>query len=477
MIVLVVFSLMATGVATFYYFKSQNERMHLERLQRQEHSIMLSLNYYIIENNIQSVSARLENKINELADVHNLDLNVFNTSGQLISSTNLNIFESEDRPMQLPDSVIQNLNSSDDRIVLTEEVKDQNYLSTYFYLVTSDNKNLAIVNLPYLKSERQSREDLVSFLFTLAQVYIVLFIVAAVAAYFLSSYITNTLATIRAKLQAFSIDSTNDKLEWNSNDEIGALVQTYNLMVDELHRSAEKLAKSEREMAWKEMAKQVAHEIKNPLTPMRLSIQHLQRTLKDRPEESDAILKRFSNTMIEQIDTLSRIATEFSNFAKMPKAKMEALNLRSILLSVKELYEPKQSNVLRIEMNDEVETDPTIWADKEQMLRVFGNLLKNAIQAIPDDKEGLIRLHLRQEQDRYVVAVKDNGKGIPEEMLDKIFTPSFTTKSSGMGLGLAMVKNILTEVGAQISFETEEGVGTTFRISFPKPSGSSTAKD
>lgn len=451
--------------------------MHLERLQRQEHSIMLSLNYYIIENNIQSVSTRLENKINELADVHNLDLNVFSTSGQLISSTNLNVFESEDRPMQLPDSVIQNLNSSDDRIVLTEEVKDQNYLSTYFYLVTSDNKNLAIVNLPYLKSERQSSEDLLSFLFTLAQVYIVLFIVAAVAAYFLSSYITNTLATIREKLQAFSIDSTNDKLEWDSNDEIGALVQTYNLMVDELHRSAEKLAKSEREMAWKEMAKQVAHEIKNPLTPMRLSIQHLQRTLKDRPEESDATLKRFSNTMIEQIDTLSRIATEFSNFAKMPKAKMESLNLRSILLSVKELYEPKQSNLLRIEMIDEVETDPTIWADKEQMLRVFGNLLKNAIQAIPDDKEGLVYLHLKQERNRFVVAVKDNGKGIPEEMLDKIFTPSFTTKSSGMGLGLAMVKNILTEVGAEISFETKEGVGTTFLISFPKPSNSSTAKD
>jgi nitrogen fixation/metabolism regulation signal transduction histidine kinase len=477
MIVLVVFSLLATGGATFYYFKGQNERMHLERLQRQEHSIMLSLNYYIIENNIQSVNAKLENKINELSDIHNLDLNVFNNNGQLIGSTNLNIFESEDRPLQLPASVIQNLNTSDDRIVLTEEVKGQEYLSTYFYLVTSDNRNLAIVNLPYLKSERRSEQDLLSFLFTLAQVYIVLFIIAAVAAYFLSNYITNTLATIRKKLQAFSMDSTNEKLEWNSNDEIGALVQTYNLMVDELHRSAEKLAKSERESAWKEMAKQVAHEIKNPLTPMRLSIQHLQRTLKDRPEEADVILKRFSNTMIEQIDTLSRIATEFSNFAKMPRATMAELNLREILSSVKELYEPKQSNALRIEFIDEVHTDPTIWADKEQMLRVFGNLVKNAIQAIPEDKNGLVELLLTEEDNRWLVAVKDNGNGIPEEMLDKIFTPSFTTKSSGMGLGLAMVKSILSEANAQIHFETEERKGTSFYISFPKHSNTSPPKD
>lgn len=477
MIVLIAFALLATGGATFVYFKGQNERMQLEQLQQQEHSIMLSLNYFIIENNIESLNAKLESKIHELSDIHNLDLNVFNNEGQLIGSTNLSLFENEDRPLNLPNSVIENLNTSEDRIIITEKVKDQEYLSTYFYLVTRDNRNLAIVNLPYLKSERRSKDAIVQFLFTLLQVYIVLFIVAAIAAYFLSTYITNSLATIRKKLEAFSIDSTNDKLEWNSNDEIGALVNTYNLMVDELHRSAEKLAKSERETAWKEMAKQVAHEIKNPLTPMRLSVQHLQRTLKDRPENGEEILARFSKTMIEQIDTLTRIANEFSNFAKMPKAKLDVLDLREVLLSVKELYEPKLNTSLRIELQDEVDTVPTVKADKEQMLRVFGNLVKNAIQAIPSHKSGLIILTLAEESKSWSVRVKDNGDGIPVEMIDKIFTPSFTTKSSGMGLGLAMVKNMLTEVGAQISFETQENVGTEFTISIPKHESASALKD
>lgn len=467
MITLILIALIVSGITTIIHFKRQNDRMQLERLQQKEHSIMLALNYYIIENNIESVNAKLENKVQELSDINLLDLNVFDTHGQLLGSTNMEIFENEGRPLLLPDSVIHQLNTAEDRLVIREEIKDLEYLSTYFYLVSPENKNIAIVNLPYLKSEEQSQRDLLRFLGTLGQIYVLLFLGAALLAYFLSSYITKSLSTIRKKLESFRINAQNEKLEWNSHDEIGALVNTYNLMVDELEQSAEKLAKSEREMAWKEMAKQVAHEIKNPLTPMRLSIQHLQRKLKDRPEEADEIMKRFSNTMLEQIDTLSRIATEFSNFAKMPKAKLEPLNIVGIVESVQELYTSEYEGTINIQLENQLGKHQLIYADKEQMLRVFGNLVKNAIQAFSAPESGKITISLREQENRIIAAVKDNGKGISAETIDKIFTPSFTTKSSGMGLGLAMVKNIVTGIGATIWFDTEENKGTTFYISFP----------
>jgi nitrogen fixation/metabolism regulation signal transduction histidine kinase len=257
----------------------------------------------------------------------------------------------------------------------------------------------------------------------------------------------------------------NEQIEWKGKDEIGDLITEYNRMIDELADSAQKLARSERESAWREMAKQVAHEIKNPLTPMKLSVQHLQRAWKDQHENLNEIMQRFTQTLVEQIDTLSNIATEFSNFAQMPKANYEIVDLRSIVQNIVNLY--RQNEKVEVHLEEQRKIPYEIYADKEQMLRVFTNLIKNAEQAIPFERKGIIIVKLFTENKQCVVAVKDNGHGIPQDKISKIFTPNFTTKTGGTGLGLAMVKNIVENSNGKIWFETAEEKGTTFFVSLP----------
>ncbi len=209
-------------------------------------------------------------------------------------------------------------------------------------------------------------------------------------------------------------------------------------MVDELADSAEKLARSERESAWREMAKQIAHEIKNPLTPMKLSVQHLQRSSEEEPVKQKQNLKRITQTLIEQIDHLSAIATEFSNFAKMPRTNNEEVDLKEKIVEISKLF--LNSEDIEIQNRFSNRVPAIVLADREQLSRVFINLVKNAIQAIPEDRNGKILISLETTESTAIVKVMDNGRGIPAELGDKLFQPNFTTKSSGMGMGLAIVK-------------------------------------
>ncbi len=237
-------------------------------------------------------------------------------------------------------------------------------------------------------------------------------------------------------------------------------------MVQELERSAGLLAQSERESAWREMAKQIAHEIKNPLTPMKLNVQHLQRTIaegKDDPE----MVNRISATLIEQIDSLSAIAREFSDFAKMPSARNIRINLVPKLSSLQQLFESSDRAKIHIELGDHQKV--YVIADKEQLMRVFINLVKNGLQSIPEGREGVIRIRLQTDSNRMVkISVSDNGKGIPEEIRDKLFQPNFTTKSGGMGMGLAITYNIIRSLGGRIWYDTVLHQGTTFHVELPE---------
>ena len=246
---------------------------------------------------------------------------------------------------------------------------------------------------------------------------------------------------------------------------IADLVNEYNRMVDELARSVELLAKSERESAWREMAKQIAHEIKNPLTPMKLSVQQLQRSWKDKSSNWEESLSRFSKTLIDQINNLSAIATAFSDFAKMPRTNNEVVDVIAKINNSVGLFENTRNVDFQINLHGNKEV--TVFADKEQLLRVFANLIKNAIQSIPEGRKGLITIDLLTHDGNAVIKVCDNGSGIPEELGDKLFMPNFTTKSSGMGLGLAIVKNIIEDANGSVWYETEIGKGSTFIIELP----------
>jgi nitrogen fixation/metabolism regulation signal transduction histidine kinase len=256
----------------------------------------------------------------------------------------------------------------------------------------------------------------------------------------------------------------NERIKWPYDDEIGRLVKEYNLMVNKVEENAARLAQSEREGAWREMARQVAHEIKNPLTPMKLNIQFLQQAMRNDNPNIKELTNKVSASIIEQIDNLSYIASEFSNFAKMPEAKPEELDLCALLYKAAELYINDTQINLHITTNAEC---VTIYSDRSQLLRVFTNLLENAKQAIPPERQGQINITVTAGDEDVVIAIQDNGNGISEEVAQRIFQPYFTTKSSGTGLGLAMTRKIIEFWKGAIWFDSKEGEGTTFFIKLP----------
>jgi nitrogen fixation/metabolism regulation signal transduction histidine kinase len=302
------------------------------------------------------------------------------------------------------------------------------------------------------------------FFGTLLNAYVFLFLIAVALAIAVANSITRPLSELGEKLKKFSIGKKNEPIQWGINDEIGALINDYNAMIDKLEDSAQILALTERDLAWREMAKQVAHEIKNPLTPMKLSIQYLQSGIHTSPEKLKQLVGRVSHTLIEQIDNLSNIASEFSNFAKMPQAENEKVLLNDVVASVHDLFRKREDMDIHLYVPIQ---DIYVFADRNQLVRVLNNVVKNAIQAIPEERRGRIDISLLKRDDKAIISIMDNGSGIPNDMRDRVFSPNFTTKSSGTGLGLAICANIVETFNGKIYFATNPEEGTTFFIEIP----------
>ncbi len=304
-----------------------------------------------------------------------------------------------------------------------------------------------------------------NFIDTLITFYAFLLLMTGVFAIVVANSITKPIVKVGEKLSHLQLGQ-NEPLEWKSQDEIGELIAEYNKMIKKLAESTEKLKQSERESAWREMAKQVAHEIKNPLTPIKLSIQYLLHTTNSNPQQVQPMLQHVSQTIIEQIEGLTRIATEFSNFAKMPKPENTVFILNDAVQSVYHLFteHPASNTALFLHLPQE---PLTVYADRDQVIRVLNNLIKNALQAIDNESVGKIDISLYANGTRACMEVRDNGSGIPPEMRDKVFQPNFTTKSSGTGLGLAMCKNIVEAVNGAIWFESRVKEGTVFFVELP----------
>jgi nitrogen fixation/metabolism regulation signal transduction histidine kinase len=318
--------------------------------------------------------------------------------------------------------------------------------------------------VPYFATQTELNQQISNFLVALINFNAFIFLIAGLLALLITNSITKSFSLVTERLQHVSLGQ-NDEIEWEKNDEIGALVKEYNKMVRKLEVSAARLAKSEREGAWREMARQVAHEIKNPLTPMKLSIQYLERAIDNDAPNVKQLSKNVARTLVEQIEHLANIASDFSAFSRIDEANSEVLLLNEVLHSLKDLYQRHE--------NCEIHFTPPgkafyIFADKTQMNRLFTNLLQNAIQALPEGREGVVNISMDQpEEDWVVVSLADNGEGIPADIQSKIFVPNFTTKNSGTGLGLAMCKNIVEQARGEIWFETQLTVGTTFYVRLP----------
>lgn len=466
LVMIVLVSLGLFGAGSIYYIRQQYATKNAEIISEKAHSVVIEIEGKL-QDDVLTSSYRdyATYLLKKFSNVFFTDINLYDLEGNLYASSRPKVFDEglASRKMN-PEAYSQISIQKKSEFIHDENIGNLAYLSAYLPVKNQDGELQAYLNIPYFAKQNDLEKEISTFMVALINVYVFLFALAVLAAIFISNYLTNPLRLIQDKMRQVKLGK-NDPIEWKNRDEIGALVTEYNRMILELSDSAELLAQSERESAWREMAKQVAHEIKNPLTPMRLSIQLLERAYKDKAPDIDQKVERLSRTVLEQIDTLASIASAFADFAKMPKPVLETMDLRVVVHNTLELFYENDETVEFI-CHDDVQEEMMISGDREQLPRVFNNLFRNAIQAIPEGRKGKVEVSLSKQGRHYIVAVKDNGTGISDEVIDKIFVPNFTTKSTGMGLGLAMVKNIIEGCGGMIWFETKKDVGTTFFVSF-----------
>lgn len=392
------------------------------------------------------------------------DINLYNSDGYLLATSRPKVFNKGLISEQMNPNAYRNLNfARKSEFVHREKIGKLSYSSAYQPFYNNSGKMLGFINLQHFGQQQEFESQIEQFLVAIINVFILLLAVSTVLAIFISNWLTEPLRILQESFARVKFGEHNQSISYDKQDEIGALVKEYNQKLAELELAAQQLAKSERESAWREMAKQVAHEIKNPLTPMKLSVQQLLRSYDPNDPESEERLKRVANSMIEQIDALTKIANEFSNFAKMPQLTNERMNIVPVVSGVCELFAESGVKVTFESQSNEVYGD----IDKDQFVRVFNNLIKNAVQSIPAGVEGEIKVRMKQESETVIIEIEDNGQGIPEDMRAKIFVPYFTTKGTGTGLGLAMVKQIIENHAGTIYFDSVEGKGTVFTITLP----------
>lgn len=467
MIFLTLIASILIAIVSIYQFRKEAKEYHQDRLERKENAIVEHINYVLQTTTYplttENIPLIFKERIHELADIHSMEINFYDLKGNLLISSKA-VFKVDSILPKIDSATLRILQGTiEKRYVEFVKIDGQQYRSSYSYVKDNKFKPLAILNLPYEEDTSFYDNEVKNFLMRFGQVYVLMFLFAIVLSYFLSSYITKSLQIISDKIRDTDFNSGNQRiLLQDGSKEINVLIESYNNMVDKLEESAHKLAQSEREQAWREMAKQVAHEIKNPLTPMRLTVQSFQRRFDENDPNIKQKLDDFSKTLIQQIDTMSSVANAFSNFASMPAQQNETLNVVKVVRLALEIFNEEYIEFISLE--DEI----IAKFDRTELIRVITNLVKNAIQSIPEEKvEKSVQVTVFRELGFVKIEVKDNGKGISKENAARIFEPKFTTKSSGMGLGLAIIKNIIENYNGSITFESEENSGTTFLVSFP----------
>jgi len=469
MLILVVLASILIAAVTVYQYREEAEDYHHDRLERKQQNIKKHINYVLQEAlypvQTSNIPLIFQDEIYEINRIHNLELRFYDLDGGLLIKSK-GFIDSDTTNTSVKPYILKSLGASSQKTFIEEFNTDaQNYQSSYSFITDSNLEPLAILNVSYIEEDGFIKDELSESLSRLALAYLLMLAIAIILAYFLSKYITKSLNIISQKIIDTKLNKRNKRIDVSQNTtvEITNLVKAYNGMIDELEISAAQLAASEREAAWREMAKQVAHEIKNPLTPMRLTVQSFQRKFDVNSPDIVEKTKEYSNTLIEQIDTMSAIASAFSTYAQMPAQKDETLNLVKIAKLALDIFNegyiyftPQAAQIIA-------------RFDRSQLIRVVNNLVKNSIQALEQSTQENPRIDVRvfMEDTFAAITVEDNGIGISEENKDKVFEPKFTTKNSGMGLGLAMVKSIVETYGGSISLISTKDKNTIFKVLIP----------
>ncbi|MBC8110104.1 MAG: two-component sensor histidine kinase, partial [Verrucomicrobia bacterium] len=396
----------------------------------------------------------------QLSKYSEADVNLYDKDGILILSNQPLIYEKEILSKSVNPKVMADLAEKNNKeILLAESVGNLQYNAVYVGIKGQNTERLGIVSIPFFTSQADTEKQIAELLATIMNIFTALFVLFLLLSYFASRILTIPLRLIAQKLKQISLKDYNEPLQWQSEDEIGLLVSEYNKMLVNLEESKRALSQSEKESAWREMAQQVAHEIKNPLTPMKLTLQHLQRT-----QPSTSPFQKSFETLLEQVENLSEIAGSFSDFAKMPLPKEEIFDITAVLRQTAALYASNPEVVLYLDLP---ETICLVKADDQLMSRIFTNIILNGIQSVPKSRQATLQLNLTCEHELVLITIQDNGSGIPEAIQEMIFTPRFTTKFSGSGIGLALAKHGIEQAGGKLWFETEIGKGTSFFIQLP----------
>jgi nitrogen fixation/metabolism regulation signal transduction histidine kinase len=476
MIILVLLaSVLIVGV-TIYQYDEQTKDYNISRFGRKEDNTKKDIDFELKRNQVAQVAAEniskiFEKRIFEMSSVHNLEISMYDLQGNLLISSTAAIKPFDDATADnISKSILQEIERTPNHRVFKNNVVENvgfessiSFESSYTYINDLKLNRIGILKLEFSQDNAEQKKELKEFMFRLAFVYIVMLLMAVALAYFLSSYITRSIKTISDKIHKTRLNKRNEKIEFESgSSEIITLVNAYNRMIDELQESAVKLAQSEREQAWREMAKQVAHEIKNPLTPMRLTVQSFERRFDPEDPKIKEKLKEYSQTLIQQIDVMSSIASAFSDFAKMPTQKREEIDVVEVVKLALEIF--NESYISYSFTDDKLIGN----LDKTQLIRIVTNLVTNATQATEGIENPKIEVKVSSEKETIKIAVCDNGKGIDDSVEDLIFEPKFTTKSSGMGLGLPMIKKIIEAYSGSIAFTSNQKEGTIFTVTLPK---------
>ncbi len=461
-----ILGMVATIVFTSLHFKSTSEKYHEDRLIRKEERVLETFDYFLNDTNIvaEDIPELMKSHVNEVSDLNNLDINIYDTHGNFITS---NLGENHEQiPKRISSKIVAKVILGDERVELDTLIKYEKSSDSYYKINsfnTFKNNNqdvVAIINIPYVDNNSFLKEEFSNLMIGLLGIIAILIIGSSILAWVISKSITKKMKNLAQTLSRRDAVFESQPIQYNQKDEIKPLVDSYNSMLNKFKVQSNQLALIEREEAWREMAKQVAHEIKNPLTPMRLMVQRYQMNFDKNDPGIEEKTKELSKTLIQQIDLLTSITDAFSDFAKMPNKREEEINVTETIDDALDLFRKDwvsfgydNQNIIAI-------------MDKIYLNRIITNLVKNALQAIAIETKK-VRVELKDLEDEYLIKVTDNGAGIPLEVQPKIFEPKFTTKTGGMGLGLAMVKKIVEDYKGRIWFDS--GVnGTTFYIQLSK---------
>ncbi len=473
MISILFLSLVFIGAGTIYFSINQYRVKQYENLSEKIKSVTVELDHKLgyeqeLSNNWSTEQySNLDELLIKFSNVFYSDINLYDSLGNLLATSRPEVFSRGLTGYKMDFKAYRELvvhNQAE--FVQEESIGGLQFISAYVPFINRENHLLAYINLPYFTRQSTLTREVTNLVIGIINFSMVLILVFLILAVIISNQITNPLRLIQEKISEIKLGKKNEPIYYDGHDEIGSLIAEYNRMIEELAESAEALAKTERESAWREMARQIAHEIKNPLTPMKLSIQHLQRSWYDKVPNWDNQLKKITRTLIEQIDNLSSIASAFSNFAEMPGTKNVKLDIISVINKTFALF--SNNDRVKFQTNMHGNKEAFVYADESQMVRVLNNLVKNSIQSLPNEESVEINIDIKIISNKVIIFISDNGPGIPADLGDKLFEPNFTTKSSGMGLGLAIAKKIIEDANGTINYETRKKEGTTFIIELPE---------